>query len=105
VFFLSAPGPRYTTQYPVCPGLPGFSPRPIYPTPGVFSHQRPALIRAIADPVTMTRPYVPPAPPVAPVDTPQFKIYVGKIAATVENDFVLSLLQVLLLLLLSCCSN
>ncbi|XP_051187401.1 uncharacterized protein [Lolium perenne] len=84
-------GPRYTTQYPVCPGPTGFSPRPIYPPPGVFSHQRPALVRAIADPVTMTRP---PVPPVAPVETPQFKIYVGKIAATVDNDFVLSLLQV-----------
>ncbi|KAM0909535.1 hypothetical protein ACQ4PT_014766 [Festuca glaucescens] len=83
--------PRYTTQYPVCPGPPGFSPSLIYPPPCVFSHQRPALIRAIADPVTMTRP---PVPPVAPVDTPQFKIYVGKIAATVDNDFVLSLLQV-----------
>ncbi|KAM0885973.1 hypothetical protein ACQ4PT_029981 [Festuca glaucescens] len=83
--------PRYTAQYPVCPGPPGFSPRLIYPPPGVFSHQRPALIRAIADPVTMTRP---PVPPVAPVDTPQFKVYIGKIAATVDNDFVLSLLQV-----------
>ncbi|KAK1630589.1 hypothetical protein QYE76_004904 [Lolium multiflorum] len=91
---LPTAGPRYTTQFPVCPGPPGFSPRPIYPLPGVFSHQRPALIRAIADPVTMTRPPVAPVAPVAPVDTPQFKIYVGKIAATVENDFVLSLLQV-----------
>jgi RNA-binding protein 25 len=92
----------------------------MYPPPGVFSHQRPPLIHGIVDPVTMTRPPVPPVAPdpavapvapvspvpaVAPVDTTHFKIYIGKIAATVDNDFVLSLLQVLLLLLLSCCSN
>ena len=46
-------------------------------------------------PVTVARP---PIAPVAPADEPQFKVFVGKIASTVESDFVLSLLQVLLFL-------
>ena len=98
--FLSAVDPRYITQYPVCPGPPGFPPSLIYPPPpppppGVFSYQGPALTHGTIDPVTMARP---PIPPVAPPDIPHFTIFISKIAPTVDKDFVLSLLQVLLFL-------
>jgi hypothetical protein len=38
--------------------------------------------------------------PVAPADEPQFIVFVGRIASTVNSNFVLSLLQVLLFCLL-----
>lgn len=62
--FLSAVYPRYITQYPVCPGPPGFPPSLIHP------------------------------PPIAPPDISHFKVYIGKIAPTVDYNFVISLLQV-----------
>ncbi|KAI4990715.1 hypothetical protein ZWY2020_039086 [Hordeum vulgare] len=82
--------PRYFTQHPVCPGPPGSPQSPMYP-PGVFSHQRPAVIHESFDTVAAARP---PALPVAPADAPQFNVYIGKIASTVDKDFILSLLQV-----------
>lgn len=88
-FLLSAVDPRYFTQYPVRPGPPG-SPQSLMHPPGVFSHQRPAVIHGVFGPVAAAR------PPVAPADIPQFNVYIGKIASTVDKDFILSLLQVLL---------
>uniref|UniRef100_A0A453KQU0 RRM domain-containing protein n=1 Tax=Aegilops tauschii subsp. strangulata TaxID=200361 RepID=A0A453KQU0_AEGTS len=85
--------PRYFTQYPIRPGPPG-SPQSLMYPPGVTSHQRPAVIHGVSDPVAAARPPVPPVPPVAPADIPQFNVYIGKIASTVDKDFILSLLQV-----------
>ncbi|KAE8786002.1 putative endo-1,3(4)-beta-glucanase 2 [Hordeum vulgare] len=82
--------PRYFTQHPVRPGPPGSPQSPMYP-PGVFSHQRPAVIHESFDTVAAARP---PVLPVAPADAPQFNVSVGKIASTVDKDFILSLLQV-----------
>ncbi|VAI32099.1 unnamed protein product [Triticum turgidum subsp. durum] len=73
---------------------------PIAPVPpaNVFGHG--AVTRPPMTPVppatdfgpgAVTRPHIAPVPP---VNEPQFKVYVGKIASTVDNDFVLSLLQV-----------
>ncbi|CAM0951213.1 unnamed protein product [Alopecurus aequalis] len=90
-----APRNKRVAQYPVYPGPPGFPPSLSYPPPppppGVSSYQGPELIHGTVDPVTMARP---PVPPVAPPDTPHFRIYIGKIAPTVDSEFVLSLLQV-----------
>ncbi|XP_037434319.1 uncharacterized protein LOC119301460 isoform X2 [Triticum dicoccoides] len=82
--------PRYFTQYPIRPGPPG-SPQSLMYPPGVISHQRPAVIHGVSDPVAAARP---PVPPVAPADILQFNVYIGKIASTVDKDFILSLLQV-----------
>uniref|UniRef100_A0ACD5Y291 Uncharacterized protein n=2 Tax=Avena sativa TaxID=4498 RepID=A0ACD5Y291_AVESA len=82
--------PRCITQYPVYQQPLGFPPRPINPPIGVLSHQRPAVIDGTFGPVTAARPHI---EPVAPADEPEFKVYVGKIASTVDSDFVLSLLQ------------
>jgi hypothetical protein len=43
-------------------------------------------------------PVRPPAPAVTPLDKPPTAVYVGKIAPTVDNDFILSLLRVYLYL-------
>lgn len=88
--FLSTVYPRYITQYPVYQQPLGFLPRPINPPIGVSSHQRPAVIDETFGPVTVARP---PIAPLAPANEPEFKVYVGKIASTVDSDFVLSLLQ------------
>ncbi|KAM3257204.1 hypothetical protein ACQJBY_049502 [Aegilops geniculata] len=61
--------PRYFTQYPIRPGPPG-SPQSLMYPPGVISHQRPAVIHGVSDPVAAARP---PVPPVAPADIPQFR--------------------------------
>uniref|UniRef100_A0ACD5XKY8 Uncharacterized protein n=1 Tax=Avena sativa TaxID=4498 RepID=A0ACD5XKY8_AVESA len=47
-------------------------------------------------PVCPGPPVAPPIypPPVAPPNIPHFKVYIGKIAPTVDNNFVISLLQV-----------
>ena len=65
------------------PGVIGIVPplsRP--PVPGIRGPIIPPLVR----PVTI--------PSVAPTEKPQTTVYVGKISPTVENDFILSLLQV-----------
>ncbi|KAK1630587.1 hypothetical protein QYE76_004902 [Lolium multiflorum] len=85
--------PRYITQYPVYQQPLGFPPRPIYPPIGVLSHQRPAVIDGTSGPVAVSRPPTVFAP-VAPADEPQFIVFVGRIASTVNSNFVLSLLQV-----------
>ncbi|XP_059656054.1 RNA-binding motif protein 25 isoform X2 [Cornus florida] len=83
--------PRYPSPYttmirspfpPRPPGAIGMLPilsRP--PVPGI----RPPIIPPVV------RPSV--APSVTPAEKPQTTVYVGKIASTVENDFMLSLLQ------------
>ncbi|XP_015957067.1 RNA-binding motif protein 25 isoform X1 [Arachis duranensis] len=73
--------------------------RPVYPprVPGavnVLPVSRPPVagvppVRPIIPPVV--RPVV--APSVTPAEKPQITVYVGKIAPTVENDFMLSILQ------------
>lgn len=85
--------PRYPPPY-------GAMVRPIYPlrAPGsvnVLPVSRPPVagvppVRPIIPPVV--RPVV--APSVTPAEKPQITVYVGKIAPTVENDFMLNLLQV-----------
>jgi len=85
--------PRYPAPYPMV--RPGFVPRPM-PPPGVVPIQRPPIIsgiRAISPLVTAR----PPAPAVTLPDKPPTAVYVGKIAPTVDNDFLLSLLRVCLL--------
>ncbi|KAG0523591.1 hypothetical protein BDA96_07G135800 [Sorghum bicolor] len=86
---VSAGMPRYPAPYPMV--RPGFVPRPM-PPPGVVPIQRPPIIsgiRAISPLVTAR----PPAPAVTLPDKPPTAVYVGKIAPTVDNDFLLSLLR------------
>ncbi|XP_078162933.1 splicing factor PWI domain-containing protein / RNA recognition motif (RRM)-containing protein isoform X2 [Carex rostrata] len=78
--------PRFPIQFP---GMmrPGFAPRPI---PLVARPPMPGMRPGPAPPI-MT-----PARPIAPVplvEKPQTTVYVGKIASTVDNDFLLSLLR------------
>uniref|UniRef100_A0ACD6A1G4 Uncharacterized protein n=1 Tax=Avena sativa TaxID=4498 RepID=A0ACD6A1G4_AVESA len=81
------PGP-YTMMRPV------FPPRPMPPA-GVMPIQRPPIVPGIRGAPPMVAPPVrPPAPAVTPVDKPPTAVYVGKIAPTVDNDFLLSLLRI-----------
>jgi hypothetical protein len=92
---VSAGMPRYPAPYPMV--RPGFVPRPM-PPPGVVTIQRPPIIsgiRAIPPLVALTA--RPPPPAVMLADKPPTAVYVGKIAPTVDNGFLLSLLQVCLL--------
>ncbi|KAJ1268420.1 hypothetical protein BS78_07G133500 [Paspalum vaginatum] len=83
--------PRYPTPYPMV--RPGFVPRPM-PPPGVLQIQRPPIIPGIRGvPPLVTPGARPPAPAVTPADKPPTAVYVGKIAPTVDNDFLLSLLR------------
>lgn len=74
---------------------PAFPPRP----PGAIG-MLPALSRPPVPGMPGVRPIMPPVvrpaivPVAAPTEKPQTTVYVGKIASTVENDFILSLLQV-----------
>jgi hypothetical protein len=75
---------------------PNFPPRPM-PQMGVVPIQRPPIIPGIRGAPPMVAPPVrPPVPAVTPVDKPPTAVYVGKIAPTVDNDFILSLLRVYL---------
>ncbi|XP_030496914.2 RNA-binding motif protein 25 isoform X1 [Cannabis sativa] len=87
--------------YAAMPGLPRFpSPyqtmvRPSFRPPGAIGMgvlSRPPIpgIRPIIPPVV--RPAI--VPNLTPAEKPQTTVYVGKIAPTVENDFILALLQV-----------
>ncbi|KAM0876556.1 hypothetical protein ACQ4PT_036101 [Festuca glaucescens] len=81
------PGP-YTMMRPV------FPPRPMPPV-GVVPIQRPPIIPGIRGAPPMVAPPVrPPAPAVTPVEKPPTAVYVGKIAPTVDNEFILSLLRI-----------
>lgn len=88
-------GMRYPAPYPMV--RPGFVPRPM-PPPGVVPIQRPPIIPGIRGVPPLVAPAArPPAPTVTPADKPPTAVYVGKIAPTVDNDFLLSLLRVCLL--------
>lgn len=88
-------GMRYPAPYPMV--RPGYVPRPM-PPPGVVPIQRPPIISGIrAIPPLVAPTARPPAPAVTLADKPPTAVYVGKIAPTVDNDFLLSLLRVCLL--------
>lgn len=74
------------------PGFPIRQPGAVGILPAVSRPPVPGIpgIRPIIPPVV--RPTV--VPSVTPAEKPQTTVYVGKIAPTVENDFMLSLLQV-----------
>ncbi|KAL8106312.1 RNA-binding motif protein 25-like isoform X2 [Apium graveolens] len=88
---LPPPGiPRYPGVYPVMV-------RPVIPRPMGIVGINPALARP---PVPGIRgPIIPPVirpggiPSLTPAEKPQTTVYVGKIASTVDNDFILSILQ------------
>ncbi|KAJ4830036.1 hypothetical protein Tsubulata_027693 [Turnera subulata] len=89
----AAPPPgilRYPAPYTPM-ARPSFPQRP----PGVL----PVAPRPLVPIVPGVRPIVPPVvrpavPSVTPAEKPQTTVYVGKIAPTVENDFMLSILQI-----------
>lgn len=66
--------------HPRPPGAMGVLQRP--PIPGV----RPMILPLVRPPLIV--------PSITPVEKPLTTVYVGKISPTVENDFILSLLQV-----------
>ncbi|XP_020578893.1 RNA-binding protein 25 isoform X2 [Phalaenopsis equestris] len=85
--------PRYPGPYPATI-RPGFPFRPMSPFGAVPQVPRlPVLgVRPIPPMVTpIVRPVVPILPP---TEKPQTTVYVGKIASTVDNDFLLSLLRI-----------
>ncbi|KAJ8773855.1 hypothetical protein K2173_008318 [Erythroxylum novogranatense] len=84
--------PRYPSPYPAMV-RPLFPPRP----PGTVGIL-PAASRPLIPGVPGVHPLIPPIarpaiPSVTPAKKPQTTVYVGKIAATIENDFMLSLLK------------
>lgn len=84
---------RYPAPYPTMM-RPGFPPRPIPPAGVIPQIPRPPIpsIRGVPPVVTpVIRPFI---PIVAPAEKPQTTVYVGKIASTVENEFLLSILTV-----------
>ncbi|KAG9140484.1 hypothetical protein Leryth_016208 [Lithospermum erythrorhizon] len=84
----SAGMPRFASPYNTVVRTP-FPPRPLGAAGVIPPLSRPpVLIRAPIAP-----PIIRPAPSVAPVEKPQTIVYVGKIASRVDNDFMLSLLQ------------
>lgn len=73
---------------------PAFPPRPVGGIGLLPSVQRAPMLG-----VPGVRPIIPPVvrpahPSVTPAEKPQTTVYVGKIAPTVDNDFMLYLLQV-----------
>ncbi|XP_021643579.2 RNA-binding motif protein 25 isoform X1 [Hevea brasiliensis] len=83
---------RYSLPYPAMV-RPMFPPRP----PGAIG-VLPAASRPLVPGIPGVRPIVSPIvrpafPSVTPAEKPQTTVYVGKIESTVENDFMLSLLQ------------
>ncbi|CAN0924021.1 RNA-binding motif protein 25 [Linum grandiflorum] len=79
--------PRYPSPYPAMV-RPIFTPRP----PGVLPMTRPLVpnIPGVRPIISIIRPAV---PSVTPAEKPQTTVYVGKISPSVENEFMLSLLQ------------
>jgi RNA-binding protein 25 len=71
---------------------PGFAPRPIplvarTPIPGIRPGPTPPIVTPALRPIA----------PIPLVEKPQTTVYVGKIASTVDNDFLLQLLKVRLI--------
>ncbi|KAL5759797.1 hypothetical protein ACOSQ2_018635 [Xanthoceras sorbifolium] len=90
-----APGiPRYPAPYPAMV-RPVFPPRP----PGAVG-VLPAVSRPPLPGIPGVRPIIPPVvrpvgfPSFTPAEKPQTTVYVGKIAPTADNDFMLALLKV-----------
>lgn len=71
---------------------------PFFPRPGTTIGTVPPLPRppflGVRPPVTPPIIRPPVLPVVAPAEKPQTTVYVGKIAPSVENDFIRSLLEV-----------
>ncbi|KAJ6814270.1 RNA-binding protein 25 isoform X1 [Iris pallida] len=90
---VAPPGiPRYPGPYPTMV-RPGFPPRPMPPMGIIPQIPRPPILGVRGIP-TVVNPLVRPAVPiVAPTEKPQTTVYVGKIAPSVDNDFLLSLLR------------
>ncbi|XP_015696018.1 RNA-binding protein 25 isoform X2 [Oryza brachyantha] len=82
---------RYPGPYPMM--RPGFPPRPMPPV-GVMPLQRPPIIPGIRGAPPMVPPTArPPTPAAAPPGKLPTAVYVGKIAPTVDNEFLLSILR------------
>ncbi|KAM0936463.1 putative RNA recognition motif domain, PWI domain, RNA-binding domain superfamily [Dioscorea sansibarensis] len=79
--------PRYPGPYPLVRA--GFPPRPGFISPLA----RPPIPGIRGIPPIVTPVVRPPITIVAPQEKPQTTVYVGKIAPTVDNDFLLSLLR------------
>ncbi|KAF0899151.1 hypothetical protein E2562_013374 [Oryza meyeriana var. granulata] len=83
--------PRYPGPYPMM--RPGFPPRPMPPV-GVVPLQRPPIIPGIRGAPPVVPPTArPPTPAATPPGKPPTAVYVGKIAPTVDNEFLLSILR------------
>ncbi|KAK7307216.1 hypothetical protein VNO77_40077 [Canavalia gladiata] len=84
--------PRYPPPY-------GTMVRPVYPPRPPGAINVPPISRPPVAGIPAVRPIIPPvirpvvAPSVTPAEKPQTTVYIGKIAPTVENEFMLSLLQ------------
>ncbi|ONK69446.1 uncharacterized protein A4U43_C05F22970 [Asparagus officinalis] len=82
--------PRYPGPYP--PMIrPGFPPRPLPPMGVIPQILRPPIPGIRGPPVVS--PVVRPVVPAVATEKPQTTVYVSKIAPTVDNDFLLSLLR------------
>ncbi|XP_028786113.1 RNA-binding protein 25 isoform X1 [Neltuma alba] len=102
--YTAIPGAPQGTMPP--PGMPRYPPpygtmvRPSFPPrPPGSVNVLPAVSRPPVAGIPPVRPVIPPvvrpvvAPSITPADKPQTTVYIGKIASTVENEFMLSLLQ------------
>ncbi|RZC28256.1 RNA-binding protein 25 isoform F [Glycine soja] len=84
--------PRYPPPY-------GTMVRPVFPARPPGAVNIPTISRPPVAGIPAVRPIIPPvvrpvvAPSVTPAEKPQNTVYIGKIAPTVENEFMLSLLQ------------
>ncbi|CAI0462552.1 unnamed protein product [Linum tenue] len=100
--------PPYATLPNGYPPVPGSTPQGIMAPPAmirpIFSPRPPGapvvlpMTRPLVPTIPGVRPIIPPIirpviPSVTPAEKPQTTVYVGKISPTVENDFMLSLLQ------------
>lgn len=74
--------------------------RPVFPPRPPGAVNIPPISRPPVAGIPTVRPIIPPvvrpmvAPSATPAEKPQNTVYIGKIASTVENEFMLSLLQV-----------
>uniref|UniRef100_A0A1D1ZAQ2 RNA-binding protein 25 n=1 Tax=Anthurium amnicola TaxID=1678845 RepID=A0A1D1ZAQ2_9ARAE len=90
---VSAGIPRYHAPYPTMVRA-GFPPRPPGAPIGIIPPLSRPPIHGIRGIPSIIPPVVRPAVPiVAPTEKPQTTVYVGKIASTVENEFLESLLR------------
>ncbi|QCD90627.1 RNA-binding protein 25 isoform X1 [Vigna unguiculata] len=95
-----APAPTVTPA-----GIPRYPPpygtmvRPVFPPRPPGAVNIPPISRPPVAGIPTVRPIIPPvvrpmvAPSATPAEKPQNTVYIGKIASTVENEFMLSLLQ------------